>query len=146
MAKKANEVWPYPQLTPAELNPYTAEDKPEEKYSLETYDTNVFTKTLFHVLDKRIMNLSSDVRREYKKLYVAYKMDTNFVDIVFQKQRLRISINMKYSQVHDPKGLCKDITGLGRWGNGDIELFMEHTADVDDVMEIIDQSYRLQVE
>lgn len=146
LAKKANEVWAYPQLTPAELKPYTTEDKPEEKYSLETYDTNVFTKTLFHVLDKRIMNLSSDVRREYKKLYVAYKMDTNFVDIVFQKQRLRISINMKYSQVYDPKGLCKDITGLGRWGNGDIELFMEHTADVDDVMEIIDQSYRLQVE
>ena len=54
-------------------------------YSLETYDTNVYTKTLFEVLDRRIQNLSPDVKREFKKLYVAYKLDTNFVDIVFQK-------------------------------------------------------------
>ena len=53
---------------------------------------------------------------------------------------------MKYSQVYDPKGLCKDITNLGRWGNGDVELFMEHTSDVENVMEIIEQSYRIQAE
>ena len=83
---------------------------------------------------------------KYKKLYIAYKLDTNFVDVVVQKQRLRISVNMKFSEIHDPKGICKDITGLGRWGNGDVELFMEHTSDVDNVMEIIEQSYRMQAE
>ena len=45
-------------------------------------------------------------------MYVAYKLDTNFVDIVFQKQRLRISINMKFSEINDPNGICKDITCL----------------------------------
>lgn len=90
--------------------------------------------------------LSPAVKREFKKLYVAYKLDTNFVDIVFQKQRLRISVNMKYSEVSDPNGICKDITGLGRWGNGDVELYMEHTSDVDRVMEIIEQSYKLQAD
>ena len=53
---------------------------------------------------------------------------------------------MKYSEVSDPNGICKDITGLGRWGNGDVELFMEHTSDVDRVMEIIEQSYKLQAD
>lgn len=146
LADKAKEVWKYPVLSEAELAPYRAEEKPAQKYSLDTYDINVFTKTLFEILDKRIMNLSSDVKREYKKLYIAYKLDTNFVDVVVQKQRLRISVNMKFSEIYDPKGMCKDITGLGRWGNGDVELFMEHTADVDDVMEIIEQSYKLQAE
>ena len=122
------------------------EEKTTPKYSLETYDTNVFTKMLFESLDKRIMNLSPAVKREYKKLYVAYKLDTNFVDIVFQKQRLRISINMKYSEVNDPKGICKDITGLGRWGNGDVEMFMEHQDELDQVMEIIKQSYDIQID
>ncbi|MBD5486568.1 MAG: DUF262 domain-containing protein [Lachnospiraceae bacterium] len=144
LSDKAKEVWKYPNLAEAELAPYRVEEKPAQKYSLDTYDINVFTKTLFEVLDKRIMNLSSDVKREYKKLYIAYKIDTNFVDVVVQKQRLRISVNMKYSEVYDPKGICKDITGLGRWGNGDVELFMEHTADVDDIMEIVEQSYKLQ--
>ena len=33
-------------------------------------------------------------------------------------------------------GICKDITGLGRWGNGDVELFMEHQDELDQIMEI----------
>lgn len=135
LSDKAKKVWEYPSLSEAELAPYRGEEMPAQRYSLDTYDINVFTKTLFEVLDKRIMNLSPDVKREYKKLYIAYKLDTNFVDVVIQKQRLRISVNMKFSEIHDSKGICKDITGLGRWGNGDAEMLMEHTADVDDIME-----------
>lgn len=68
------------------------------------------------------------------------------MDIVFQKQRLRISVNMKFSEIMDPYGICRDITGLGRWGNGDVELYMEHTSDVDKNMEIVEQSYRVQAD
>lgn len=146
LADKAKQIWAYPDMTATELAPYQTVEKPTERYSLETYDTNVFTKTLFEVLDRRIQNLSPDVKREFKKLYVAYKLDTNFVDIVFQKQRLRISVNMKFSEVIDPNGICRDITGLGRWGNGDVELYMEHTSDVDQIMDIVEQSYRLQAD
>ena len=146
LADKAKQIWAYPDMTAAELAPYQTVEKPAERYSLETYDTNVFTKTLFEVLDRRIQNLSPDVKREFKKLYVAYKLDTNFVDIVFQKQRLRISVNMKFSEVIDPNGICRDIHGIGRWGNGDVELYMEHTSDVDQIMEIVEQSYRLQAD
>lgn len=146
LADKAKQIWAFPDMTAAELAPYQTIEKPAERYSLDTYDTNVFTKTLFEVLDRRIQNLSPDVKREFKKLYVAYKLDTNFVDIVFQKQRLRISLNMRFSEVIDPNGLCRDITGLGRWGNGDVELYMEHTSDVDQIMELVEQSYRLQAD
>lgn len=146
LADKAKQIWPFPVITDVELAPYRVEEKPAERYSLATYDTNAFTKMLFEILDRRIQNLSPNVKREFKKLYVAYKLDTNFADIVFQKQRLRISVNMKFSEVIDSKGICRDITGLGRWGNGDVELFMEHTSDVDQVMEIIEQSFRLQAD
>ena len=146
LAAKAVQIWPYPSLKNTELAPYTAEEKSAPKYTLETYDINAFTKILFETLDRRIMNLSPAIKREYKKLYIAYKLDTNFVDIVVQKQRLRISVNMKFSEVYDPNGICRDVTGLGRWGNGDVELFMEHTSDIDRVMEIIEQSYKLQAD
>jgi predicted transport protein len=29
---------------------------------------------------------------------------------------------MDFAEISDPKGLCKDVTGLGRWGNGDVEV------------------------
>ncbi|MFC2663144.1 MAG: DUF262 domain-containing protein [Scardovia wiggsiae] len=146
LADKAKQIWPFPDMTAAELTPYQTVEKLAERYSIESYDTNVFTKTLFEALDRRIQNLSPDVKREFKKLYVAYKLDTNFVDIVFQKQRLRISLNMKFSEVIDPNGICHDITGLGRWGNGDVELYMEHASDVDQIMEVVEQAYRLQAD
>ena len=53
---------------------------------------------------------------------------------------------MKYAEVYDPNGICRDITGLGRWGNGNVELFFEHTSDIEQVMEIIKQSYNAQSE
>lgn len=146
LSDKAARIWSYPEITDSELAPYKVEEKPAQKYDLSTYDINAFTKTLFDMLDRRILNLSPNIKKEFKKLYVAYKLDTNFVDIVVQKQRLRISLNMKFSQIHDPKGMCRDITGLGRWGNGDVEVFFEHTSEIDDVMELIEQSYNLQAD
>ena len=147
LADKAKQIWKYPELTEMELVPYFEKEKASKSYSLESYENiNVFTKTLFDILDKRILNLSPNIKREYKKLYIAYKLDTNFADVVIQKQRLRISLNMKYSQVYGPYNICRDITDLGRWGNGDVEMFFEHTADIDQIMELIKQSYELQVD
>lgn len=48
---------------------------------------------------------------------------------------------MKFADVKDPKGICRDITGIGRWDNGDCELFLDNLGQLDDVMEIIQQSY-----
>lgn len=146
LVDKAEKIWAYPEISESELAPYKAEDKPEQKYDLNSYEINAFTKTLFDMLDRRICNLSPDVKREFKKLYIAYKLDTNFVDVVVQKQRLRISLNMKFPEIHDPKGMCRDITGLGRWGNGDVEVSFEHTSEIDDVMTLIEQSYNLQAD
>lgn len=146
LAEKALQIWEYPKLSQQELQPYIKENKAVSKYSLDSYELNAFTRMLFDKLNNRIMNLSSDIKREFRKLYIAYKLDTNFVDVVIQKQRLRISVNMKFSEVYDPKNLCHDVTNLGRWGNGDAELFFEHLDELDDVMAIIEQSYLLQAE
>ncbi len=146
LADKAKKIWAFPVMTDAELAPYQAKKQPKERYNLETYAANALTKTLFGVLDHRIQNLSQDVRREFKKLYVAYKLETNFVDIIFRKKSLCIVVNMKFSDVIDPKGICRDISGFGKWGNGDVELHMERASDVDQVMEIIEQSFRHQME
>lgn len=146
LTKKAESIWLYPDLTNKELAKYQVEDNTTPEYSLETYEMNDETRMLFEALDKRIMNLSPGVKREFKKLYIAYKLDTNFVDIIIQKERLLIVVNMKFSDIIDPNGICRDITDVGRWGNGDAELFMEHQDELDQVMEIVKQSFDAQAE
>jgi predicted transport protein len=71
---------------------------------------------------------------------------TNFVDIVPQKVRLRLSLNIDYPDIIDPKGLCKGVSGLGSWGNGDVEVGLSTINELDDVMELIQQAFDKQLE
>lgn len=142
----AKKVWPYPSLTEAELEPYRKQEETATEYTLEHYKWNDDNRELFNKLDARIRNLDTCVKREYKKSYIAYKMDTNFVDVEDQKKRLRLTVNMKFDEVIDPKGICRDVSDKGKQGNGDVRVFLESLDQLDDVMEIIKQSYRLQAE
>ena len=144
LVEKALLIWKYPIIERNILVKYKNDDK-QQMYGIDSYDFNKTTKMLFDKLNMRIMNLSSEVRREFKKLYIAYKLDTNFADIVVQKNRLRISVNMKFNEVIDEYNICKDVTNLGRWSNCDVELFLEDICDVDKVMDIIRQSFNKQL-
>ena len=57
---------------------------------------------------------------EYLKLYVAYKAETNFVDVVPQAKRLRLLLNMEFAEITDPKGICRELPasvdgGMATW-------------------------------
>jgi len=145
LGEVARKAWPYPELSEAELAPYRKQDDTAPMYTLESYQyLNAYNRILFEKLNTRILNLGTYVKREFKKLYIAYKVDTNFVDIVIQSSRLRLAVNMKFADVIDPKGICKDITGVGRWGNGDVEVGLDSLDGLDDVMAIIEQAFRQQ--
>lgn len=96
---------------------------------------------LFEQLRKRILNLDPSVREEFKKLYIAYKTSTNFVDVIPQAKQLRLSLNMKFPEIRDPKRLCRDISDIGRWGNGDVEVGLASPDQLDDIMDLIRQSF-----
>jgi predicted transport protein len=85
------------------------------------------------------------VTEEFLKLYVAYKAETNFVDIVPQVKRLRLTLNMKFADVNDPKKLCQDVTGQGRWGNGDVLVGFSSTEELPYIMGLVRQSFERQM-
>jgi uncharacterized protein with ParB-like and HNH nuclease domain/predicted transport protein len=147
LAEKARQIWFAPNLSQDVLDKYTTEEKTTTVYTIDQYE---YLKgdmiDLYHALRKRILNIDSSVKEEYKKLYIAFKSSTNFVDIVPQKVRLRLSLNIDYPDMIDPKGLCKDVSGLGRWGNGDVEVGISNMNELDDVMELIQQAFDKQLE
>lgn len=143
LIKKALIVWGYPELEDEILSNYKdakkLKDKP--KYTLGDYEMLPEILELYQIIKQRILNIDSSVSEEYKKLYIAYKTSTNFVDIVPQKKRLRLSLNMSIDEINDPKELCKDVTDLGRWGNGDVEVGFTSLDEIDDIMFLIQQSF-----
>ena len=100
---------------------------------------------VFEAFRKEVLALDPCVTEEFLKLYVAYKAETNFVDVVPQAKRLRLSLNMPFADINDPKGLCKDVSGLGRWGNGDVEVGLASLDDLPYVMGLVRQSLEKQM-
>ncbi|MGE8207468.1 GmrSD restriction endonuclease domain-containing protein [Heyndrickxia sp. NPDC080065] len=144
LSERAILVWEYPELPEDTLLKYKKKPEGNDNAAYTIVDFPELTGTmldLFEQLRKRICNFDSSVREEFKKLYIAYKTTTNFVDIVPQKSRLRLSLNMAFNEIHDPKGICKDVTNLGRWGNGDVEIGVTSISEIDDAMYLIKQSF-----
>jgi predicted transport protein len=52
---------------------------------------------------------------------------------------------MKFHEVHDPRGLCKDVSDLGRWGNGDVEVGLSRLDDLPYVMGLVRQAFEKQM-
>ena len=52
---------------------------------------------------------------------------------------------MQFHELHDPKGLAKDVTSLGRWGNGDVEVELIMPAEVPYVMGLVRQAFEKQM-
>src|SRR3989344_351925 len=139
-------VWSYPLLEKEILDKYITEeeDTSKQKYNIENHkhlQESEPMRPLFEELRKRILNIDSSVREEPQKLYIAYKSVTNFVDIVPQKKALRMSLNIPFDNIKDPQGKCRNVSGLGRWGNGDAEIKITSSDEIDYTISLIKQAF-----
>lgn len=100
---------------------------------------------LFEAFRKQVLDLNPCVTEEFLKLYVAYKAETNFVDVVPQAKRLRLSLNIDFSEINDPKGIAKDVTNLGRWGNGDVEVGLSSLDELPYAIGLVRQAFDKQM-
>ena len=49
--------------------------------------------------------------------------------------------NTKIGLLNDPKGIARDVSKVGHWGNGDYEIVLKDTPDIGYVVSLIRQSY-----
>ena len=153
LADLAVQIWAYPKLSEETIAPYRLAqnkgngDSEPRDYPMEHYEylQEGPMLALFKAFRHRVLNLDPIVREEHKKLYIAFKATTNFVDVVPQKVRLRLSLNLPFTEIDDPKGLCVDVSNRGRWGNGDIELGLSTMEELDYVMDLVMQAFDWQM-
>jgi predicted transport protein len=147
LAQEAVTVWAAPALAEDVLNAYRDDSSSTSAYSIADHPhlTNGFTRQLFDAFRQEVLALDEGVREEILKLYVAYKAETNFVDVVPQANSLRVSLNMRFSEVVDPRGRCRDVTNVGRWGNGDVEIRIESLDDVAYAVGLARQALEIQI-
>ena len=146
LAALAVGVWSAPSLPADVLGIY----KPKAQTAGHTIEDHPHLvagplREVFEAFRKQVLALDPCVTEEFLKLYVAYKAETNFVDVVPQAKQLRLALNMPFPEISDPKGICKDVTGLGRWGNGDVQVGLTSLDELPYVMGLVRQSFEKQM-
>ncbi|MHC1754112.1 MAG: DUF262 domain-containing protein [Methanosarcina sp.] len=146
LADTSLEVWTAPKLANDVLEVYKSKDV-KSGYTIEdhSYIHTGAMHALFEAFRKEVLALDPCVTEEFLKLYVAYKAETNFVDVVPQAKKLRLSLNMAFSEINDPKGLCKDVSNIGRWGNGDVEIGLTSLDELPYIIGLVRQSFEHQM-
>ncbi|AIA30095.1 GmrSD restriction endonuclease domain-containing protein [Leptospirillum ferriphilum] len=147
LAGMALDVWRAPKLAEDILKTYQPSKDVETTYTIEAHPNLLSSpmRELFEMLRKEVLSLDPCVTEEYLKLYVAYKAETNFVDVVPQTKRLILYLNLPFADLNDPKSICKDVSVLGHWGNGEIELGLRSSDELPYVMGLVRQSFERQM-
>ena len=136
LAEKACKIWPDHGVRPE------SDAAKKRAWTLADHRHLINEKLeLFQQLRTRILHLDASVSEKINQHTIAYRTNTIFVDVVPQARRLRLSLNLPYPTVKDPEGWCKDVTNLGRWGTGDVEVGISSVGDLDYIMSLIRQAY-----
>jgi predicted transport protein len=140
--KKSKSAPSIKQVQPnenSELSKITKELKvyTEEEHLMDKSDA---VKELYETYKMALMQLIPEVEVEAKKLYIAFKKGKNIADVVVLKNSLKFFINMKSGELDDPKGMLRDVSGIGHWGNGDYEVVVDDTKNLEYLMSLIKQA------
>jgi len=148
LASIATKVWALPSLSAEVLESYSSRSEKVVRYTIDDHSNlkaGLPMRDLFEAFRKQVLTLDPCVTEEFLKIYIAYKAETNFVDVVPQKNRLLLMINMQYYELSDPRNIARDVTNLGRWGNGDIEVGLNKLEELPYVMGLVRQAFEKQM-
>ncbi len=99
------------------------------------------TANLYEQLKEELLNIG-DLKIDPKKVYIAFKRNTNVCDIEIRKNWVVVFINMREGTLKDPMNKAESIADIGHVGNGDYRMRINNTDDIDYALLLIKQSYK----
>ena len=145
LADSAINVWTFPEGTDDAIH---ADVKPRGTYSLADYPDLIHgpMADVFTQFQTQILSLDSSVTEMFRKKYIAYLAKTNFADLQPMSKDFRLTLNMKFPEINDPKGICRDVSNIGHWGNGDVVVRFGRIEEIPYIMGLVRQVFERQVE
>jgi predicted transport protein len=98
---------------------------------------------LYKKVDRYCMELSPDnIEKSYLKKYIKYSCTKNiFCCVHLQKNGLRIWLKLNYPTLVNPPDFARDVSKVGHWGVGDVELMVSSITRFEIVKDVIKQSF-----
>lgn len=98
-------------------------------------------KNLYEDLKDFILGLGDDVSESRLKLYAAFKKIKNITCVEIFKDKLLLHIRLDAKTVTYENGFSRDVTGIGHWGTGDVEVSLKNDNDLEKVKPLIERAY-----
>jgi len=76
-----------------------------------------------------------------KKFYVAYKTSQNIVCMEVKHQRVILYLKVDPKSTPGPKGISRDVSDVGHYGTGDLEVSIKAPADFEAAKPFIQMAY-----
>jgi predicted transport protein len=123
---------------------YTEEDhlveRKGENYKFSTPSNQI--KELYFKYKNNILNNFENVEMSPKKFYLGFYVKGKIVvDFTIMKNSMKMTLNMKKGELDDKKGLCRDVSEIGHWGNGDYQIKVSDDKNFEYILSLIRQSY-----
>jgi len=136
LSEMAIAVWKTPNITPEQLNQYQTGPNGATIYTLADYPILQRDKPneLYQAIRQEILGIDPEIREEILKSYIAFKANTNIVDIDPRSESLLVYINLPYDAMTEPRDFCRNVSKIGCSGNGDIEIRFSDLADLPFIM------------
>ncbi|MEC9604394.1 DUF1524 domain-containing protein [Escherichia marmotae] len=149
LAELAVQVWGTAYLPEEVLAVWRAQPARLPRYNLNDYpflQKGEHSRILFDYFCDAVMRIDAGITQEVLKRYIAFKAETNFVDVVPQKKQLHLTLNMPFPELIDPQRMARDVTGMARSGNGDVEIGFSDLTQLPYIMGLIRQAFEKQME
>jgi len=98
---------------------------------------------LFKTIDNFCRNFDPvKVKRKYLAKYVKYNCGKNiFCCVHLQKSGLRVWLKLNYSELENPPEYVRDVSKIGHWGVGDVELTIDSIEKFHSAKYLIQKSF-----
>ena len=97
----------------------------------------------FEALRAYLLALGDDVQETNLRFYIAFKRIKNFACVEFRPSAAKILIYVKVEPTSDviEPGFTRDVSKVGHFGTGDLEITLARPEDLDRAKALIQQSY-----
>lgn len=134
-----------PKIKEVQVDPTSDIAKVAKEIVVYTEDDHLNGKsdavlTLYEQYKLAIQSLDPAIEIVPTKQYIAFKKERNLVDIVVMKSGLKFWINKKSGGLDDPKHIARDVSAIGHWGNGDYEVVVNDTSNLEYILFLIKQT------
>ncbi|PIO47300.1 MAG: hypothetical protein CMR00_11025, partial [[Chlorobium] sp. 445] len=145
LAEKCLEIWAY--FGKQNIQEQVSTDT-ERAYTFETMRNGDFLTgevlELFEDLQDRVLSLAG-VEEDVLKNCITYRAKGRaFLSVVPQRSGLKLYLNLPLQEVRQ-YAFCRDVSKVGHWGTGDVEVKLKDFSDIDRTMPLIEQAYQYQV-